>query len=238
MTENHMTDIHMHIIPGVDDGSCTLSMSEVLLMRAGLQGVQKVFATPHSLAFAYQPDLVRKNFQALQEQTAGMIQLFLGCEVRCEPHNIQKTLGLLRDGVLPSMNGTKYVLTEFSTSVQPDGAQQVTELLLEDGWVPVIAHAERYPALFEDGGIDRIVDQGCLLQINAYSLDGETDGPPTARARKLLAEGKASFLGSDAHRLDFRLPNVEKGLQYVYTHCNKDYADAVAFRNAERLLNC
>lgn len=238
MAEYRMTDIHMHIIPGVDDGSCTLNMSEAMLMRARLQGVQKVFATSHSFAFAYRPDLVRKNFQALKEQVAGMVQLFLGCEVQCELHSIQKTLGLLRTGVLPSMNGTKYVLTEFNTGIQPDGAVKITELLLADGWVPIIAHVERYPALFEHNGIDRIVDQGGLLQINAYSLDNETDEGIVARARKLLAEEKISFLGSDAHRLDFRPPSVEKGLQYVYTHCGKGYADAVAFRNAETRLNC
>lgn len=238
MTEYRMTDIHMHIIPGVDDGSYTLNMSKTLLMLAKLQGVQKVFATPHSLAFAYQPDLIRKNFQALQTESAGMIQLFLACEVRCELHSIQKTLDLLRTGVLPSMNGTKCVLTEFSTTIQPNDALDITELLLADGWIPIIAHVERYPALFERDWIDRIVGQGGLLQVNAYSLDDETDEGIVARARKLLADEKISFLGSDAHRLDFRPPSVEKGLQYVYTHCGKDYADDVAFRNAKIWLDC
>lgn len=238
MGEYQMADIHMHIVPGVDDGSRTLEMSKAMLELAGRQGVRAVAATPHSFAFLNQsePDFVRRRFQALREETAGAVRLILGCEVRCASSGIRGTLERLRSGELPSMNGTRYVLTEFDPTVRPDAAAAMTELLLADGWKPILAHVERYPALFVPGGIDRLTGRGCLLQINAYSLAEETDRGISSRARRLLAEGRVSFLGSDAHRLEFRPPSVERGLRYVYEHCEKAYADAVAFQNAGKYL--
>lgn len=57
-----------------------------------------------------------------------------------------------------------------------------------------------------------------------------------AFARRLLAERKVSFLGSDAHRTDHRPPCVKNGIRYVYDHCDVDYANAVCYENAKQLL--
>ena len=46
-----MYDIHMHIIPGVDDGSWDMDMSKTLLYMSYEQGIRKIIATPHSSAF-------------------------------------------------------------------------------------------------------------------------------------------------------------------------------------------
>lgn len=235
-----MADVHMHVIPGVDDGSYHLSMSEDLLILAYRQGVRTVFATPHSSAFSYAPELVLQQFAALQERMAATpfdLRLCLGCEVRCEPPSMDQTLARLERGIYPSLNGTRYVLTEFRTSVRPEQAVEMVERLVRQGWRPVIAHVERYPALCSgSGAIGRIRAEGGLLQINACSLDDEPDPAVRTRARTLLAGGDVSFLGSDAHRMDHRPPSVRHGLDYLYASCPPAEADAVAFGNAERLL--
>ncbi len=69
MDTYQMTDIHMHIIPGVDDGSFTMEMSETMLMMSWLQGVRTVFATPHSSAFLSDSDLVWEQYRLLKERT-------------------------------------------------------------------------------------------------------------------------------------------------------------------------
>lgn len=239
MSVHQMTDIHIHIIPGVDDGSFTMDMSQSMLVMAYMQGVHRIFATPHSAAFINGKEFVWKRFAELKEWIEQMPlgqQLFLGCEVRCETTRMQETLRHLETGRFPSMNGTRYVLTEFSTMVQPEGALQMSGQLLAEGWLPIIAHVERYPALFQDDTIQRLIDKGCCLQINACSLEDEEDAGIVKRSRELLAGEKVSFLGSDAHRLNCRPPSVERGLAYVYEHCTKGYADTVCTVNAERYL--
>ena len=235
-----MVDLHMHVVPGVDDGSYHLDMSETLLVMAHMQGVRTVFATPHSFAFSYDPERVRRQFEALRDRMSSApfdLRLCLGCEVRCEPDSMEQTLLRLDRGIYPTLNGTPYVLTEFRTSVLSEQAVRMVEQLTRHGWRPVIAHTERYPALFaRSDTIDQILSSGSLLQINAYSLDDEPDSTVVARSRKLLSDGKVSFLGSDAHRLDHRPPSVRHGLAYLYAHCTPAEADAVCFGNAERLL--
>ena len=238
MHRKRMTDIHMHIIPGVDDGSFSVEMSMSMLFMAYKQGVREIFATPHSSAFLHDRDFVLDQFASLKEQAEKMpldMRLYLGCEVRCEPYAMEQTLEQLAGGILPSMNGTGCVLTEFSTRVQPPEALQMVSQLKAGGWLPIIAHAERYPALSDDETIEKMLDLGCRLQINTYSLE-EAEETDAERARKLLQEEKVSFFGSDAHRMNYRPPSVEGGLRYLYRYCREEYADAVAFGNAEKYL--
>lgn len=239
LSHRQMADIHMHIIPGVDDGSYDLSTSEIMVIMAYTQGIRTIFATPHSSAFLYDPPRVVAQFHALQERLASLpldLRLYLGCEVRCHRRTMHNILSALENGTLPSLNGTRYVLTEFKTSVLPEAAIHMTEQLIRNGWLPVIAHVERYPALFDGHAIPALTEMGCLLQINSYSLVKEEKEAVSARARQLLTEGLVTFLGSDAHRLDHRPPDVRDGLDYLYDHCDAPYADAVAFGNARRLL--
>ena len=239
MDTRRMTDIHMHVIPGVDDGSFSLEMSMSMLFMAYKQGVSEIFATPHSSAFLHDRDFVLDQFASLKEQAEKLpfdMCLYLGCEVRCEPYAMEQTLEQLAGGILPSMNGTGCVLTEFCTRVQPPEALQMVSQMRTAGWIPIIAHAERYPALSDGGTADRMLDLGCRLQINAYSLEGEAEEAAAKRAQRLLQEEKVSFFGSDAHRMNHRPPSVEGGLRYLYRNCGRAYADAVAFGNAEKYL--
>ena len=244
----------MHVIPGVDDGSFSMEMSRSMLMTAYLQGIKTVFATPHSQAFATDPESVLEKYIVLKEEIEELplgMRLFLGCEVRCELANMSQVLKALETGKYPSMNNTKYVLTEFSSLTGGAEALEIAGQLLASGWIPIIAHVERYNGLYaktENGQgesseyridfVEELLDMECLLQINADSLEDESDRASGERARQLIRERKVSFLGSDAHRMNHRPPSVEQGLKYLYSHCEKAYAEAVTEDNAKRLLCC
>ena len=101
----------------------------------------------------------------------------------------------------------------------------------------VLAHVERYDNLADDeAALNTLLSWGCRIQINAFSLAEEPKLSTKAFARRLLDEKKVSFLGSDAHRTDHRPPCVKNGIRYVYDHCDVDYANAVCYENAKRLL--
>lgn len=237
--QRQMADLHMHVIPGVDDGAYDRSMAETMLVMAYMQGVRAVFATPHSSAFFYDPLGVEERFRDLRrwlDASPLEMGLYLGCEVRCMPDGMASVLAALSQGVLPTLNGTRYVLTEFQTGVLQADALRMAEEVLAAGWVPVVAHVERYPRLFDGHTARALTELGCLLQVNAYSLERDTDDAVVQRARGLLSDGLVTFLGSDAHRLDHRPPDVRTGLDNLYQNYDSVYADAVAYGNAQKLL--
>ena len=108
--------------------------------------------------------------------------------------------------------------------------------LLSRKYVPVVAHAERCDAFEDEGFVKRLVQAGCLLQANLYSLVKEPDELLKARARRMVEAHQVSFVGSDAHGSERRAPEVKDGMAYLYENTDQAYADAVCFGNAEKWL--
>lgn len=208
-----MIDLHMHIIPDVDDGSESLEMSEQMLRMAIEQGVEVVFAASHSSAYEEDTEYTRHQYRKLQKMIKEKelpIKMYLGCEILYDIRFADRIHQELDSGRLPSLNGTRYVLTELCYGPGEDVMHSIN-LLIEKGWIPVIAHAER----FDDLSIDTMKemrDAGCKIQINAYSISEEKDGNTRGRALALLDNKLVDFVGSDAHRLDHRPPALAKGM--------------------------
>ena len=235
-----MTGIHMHLIPGVDDGAMDTEMALRMLNLAREQEIHTIFATPHSGAFDVFGEETRKRYRSLLIRTTCCFQdmaLYLGCEVYCNRHGMNRVPASLDTGRYPSMNGTRYVLAEFSQWATPETARICTEALIRGGWKPIIAHMERYHNLRQNGGlVDTLREMGCRIQINTYSVFGEEDPAIRNWARQLVAEKKVDFLGTDAHRTSHRPPSARQGLNWLYKNHDRAYIDAIAFGNARRLL--
>ncbi|MEE1087252.1 MAG: CpsB/CapC family capsule biosynthesis tyrosine phosphatase [Schaedlerella sp.] len=241
MRENFkgMTDIHMHLIPGVDDGAWSLEMAMAMIDMAYRQGIRKIIATPHSSAFVWDWEFVKVNYQILREEVQknySEITLYFGCEVNCGTYDMGGILDSLAKGWFPSLNGTKYVLIDFHPLIETDEVVECAEQLLEDGWFPILAHLERYRNVNpEDVKIQKLKEKGCKIQINAYSLQ-EEDISIKERARLLIKNKSVDFLGTDAHRTIHRPPMAKSGLQYLYEHFDNEYVDDIVYRNAEKYL--
>lgn len=238
--KREMTDIHMHLIPGVDDGAEDMMMALMMIMRAKEQGIEAIFATPHSSAFDYDPENARQQYQQLFLQAGRMfpgVKVYPGCEVCCDSDDMSGVLAALESGKYPTLNGTNYVLMEFSMWVQEESTVQRVEALVRAGWKPIIAHMERYKYLRENMElVDRFREAGALIQVNAYSLYDEMDDSIKNWARRLVLERKVDFLGTDAHRTYHRPPSAQWGLQWLYENVEREYADAIAWSNARKLL--
>ena len=231
-----MYDIHMHVVPGVDDGSWDLQMSRWMLDVAGLQGVERVLATPHSSAFdGGDHENTKEQFEKLKEMAP--IPVYLGCEVLCEQERMATITERLEKGIYPTMNGTQYVLTEFFPWVKEEEALICARWLLNKGWIPIIAHVERYRELFKNDSVEKLKAKGCCFQINVYSIFDEVSEEIKLNAHKLMNYGWVDFLGSDAHRLNHRPPSVGKGLEYMRSHWAPEYLRQISTENAAVLLN-
>lgn len=237
-------DIHAHLIPGVDDGARGMEEALRSLGLARAEGARAMVLTPHQgdeNVRALGADVVKERFLRLKAEAAVLypdLRLYLGMEVFFAPGKI---MDRLRRGQALPMNGTNLVLVEFqSWEAKSEPAENICEQTLgmaaSGEYRLILAHAERYRG-FEgkEELFGRLVNGGVCLQINAYDLELQTDGWVKETARWLARKGLAHFLGSDSHG-DKRPPKLKSGLDWLYRHCSREAADALAFSNAKRLL--
>ena len=231
-----ITDIHMHVIPGVDDGARTLEEACELLRLASAEGIGRVFATPHDPAFLYTD--VRAVFRRLQETVSARgipVELHLGCELRISAQTAAQRLRGLDDGVYPTMGDSRCVLLEFVFDTPLEEYLYCIGLARSAGYTPILAHLERYAQV--DGRFaEALRGAGALVQINAYSIAEERDERILRRANLFLSEGLVDFLGTDAHRTDHRPPRFRTGTDAFRRLYGEEYAARAAVENPNKYL--
>lgn len=216
------TDMHSHIIPGIDDGAPNLEASLAMARRYVALGFKKVIATPHVMADFYRntPDSIHKGLDILRE---GLLQNEINLEVEAAAeYYFDETFinKLDRKEVLGF--GNQYLLFELSYINQPPNLLDVLFKIQDAGFYPVLAHPERYP--YYHGSIEnylQIKEYGCFLQLNTISLTGYYGKGVKNTADSLVDNNCISFLGSDMHHLrhahalkdSLNLSRVEKLLQ-------------------------
>lgn len=198
-----MTDIHTHIIPGVDDGSESMQMSLSMLALSAESGITAVVATPHCNIPGEADNYVSMdlytdflNLQKEAERAEIPVKILRGMEVYTTPE-LPK---LIRERKVWSLNGTRYLLLEFAFNEEPSFCTEMLKTLRKMGVRPVVAHPERYFFIQDD---PQIAYEWCIggaaLQINKGSLLGRFGEGPERTARLLVGHGLAACVASDAH---------------------------------------
>ena len=208
-----MIDIHSHILYGVDDGSKDLSMSLAMLKEEMESGVTLVYLTPHQNKQTLTGPLLKERYQSFLDEIKDKgidIDIRLGSEIYYYPGLKQDLLS----GKALTMDESKYVLVEFSTRTETNISEIVYELVIA-GFIPVIAHIERYPYLKKSDYFD-IKDAGGLIQINASSFSHFSS---RGIIKYLLKNDLVDYVGSDAHdpikrKVDF---------SFVHSYIKKKY---------------
>ena len=234
--KNCITDIHMHVVPAVDDGSRTMDESCEMLRLAAEQGVGAVFATPHDSAFLCTD--VRAAFRQLKEtvlQREIPIDLYLGCELRISAKTAEECVQGLIDGTYPTMGNSRCVLAEFTFGTSLQDSLFCIHTLTDHGFVPIIAHIERF-ANIDLRFAKSLRDAGALIQINAYSIAEEQNDQIRQRTNRFLSERIVDFIGTDAHRTDHRPPLFFKGMHELRRLYTEEFAALVAVENPRKYL--
>ena len=234
-----MIDIHSHIIPGVDDGSVSMEATIFMVCEAVQQGATAFFATSHSRAFLENGEEVRRRFDTMKNRLGRLFsnRVYLGCEVLCSREEMPRLTEAIRSNIIPTMNDTACVLTEFCEEADWETVKFCVEELLRQGYVPILAHVERYGTLKDR--MDRVNwlrQQGCLIQLNVYTLEETQPESDRDWARQLVSDRKVDFLGTDMHGTGIRMPSIAQGLGWLEEHCDPVYQDALLWRNAEERL--
>lgn len=231
-------DIHSHILPGVDDGASTTEEALGMLQIAYGEGIQKILLTPHYMRGRNRYTKEELNsifcdFQLEAEKRFPDMELYLGNEVLYEDGVIED----LKNGLIQTMNNTKYVLVEFNIRISYQQLYDAIRKITHARFRPVIAHVERYRCLFKKPErIDELVGMEAYLQMNVSSLYGGILDENTRWCKKLVKEGYISLLGTDAHDLEERAPYVVDYVDWIKKKCGDEYLETLFLRNPERLV--
>jgi len=215
-----MIDFHSHILPGIDDGSRNLEQSIVMVNEAKEAGFTKIISTSHYMENYYECNERdrRQLLKKVQENVQG-IELILGNEIYITNNIIE----LLQNGQASSINGTKYVLFEFPLiTTRPMNDKEVIYRLVENGYIPIIAHPERYPFIQENPDyLFELEEMGALFQANYGSIIGMYGLKAKKTLKILLKNNLISFFGSDAHRPEQvynKMPKIIKKLKKIISN--------------------
>lgn len=190
-----LTDIHSHILPGVDDGAEDLATTKAMLLAAKDAGVTAIIATPHLRKKAADFGCIRGAFHGVKPMfDENGVELRLGYECH---------YGMLLDGLdakACTLGGTNVLLLEFSSGYLPLQWENDINDMQRSGLDVVIAHPERYEPIQRDISVaERMTEIGCELQVSAGSLTGSVFSKTRKCALKLLDKGLVGYIASDAH---------------------------------------
>ena len=235
-----MVDIHCHILHGIDDGAEAYEVALNMARLAVANGTTSVIASPHAnipgMPFENTVSIVEDCVNALNSafKNEGIpLTLYPGCEVFASGNFTE----LLRAGKLPTLNHSDYVLVEFDFYEHPVSVFTKLEELCNEGFIPIVAHPERY-AFIEDepSSAEILKNMGCLIQCNKGSLAGRFGTAAKFASHDMLVRGQVDFIASDAHGADMRTPVLSDAYRTVSDLYGSDYAELLFKINPQKVI--
>ena len=235
-----MIDLHTHILMGVDDGSRSLKESLQMARMAADSGVQGMVMTPHcnipGLYENFDSRELRLQFEKLQEAVREAkipLELYPGMEVFAG----EGLAELIREGQLIPLNDGNYLLAEFDFEEEPSYMTFLLEMILKEGYRPLVAHPERYAAVQAESNLAyEWVQMGCALQINKGSILGRFGRREQRSAQLLLEHELAACVASDAHHAQLRTPHMTEVADYLRKTYGRECVQLLLEDNPERIL--
>lgn len=235
-----MVDIHAHIYPGIDDGSADMVESLLMVRAAAESGVKKIAATPHCNLPGFYGNYLDETWEwglqnlIRQVQLAEIpVEILPGMEI----YGTDGLADMLAEGRLLGLNRTDYVLVEFSFQEDPVRIYHWISELRRAGYRPVLAHPERYGYVQAD---IRLIfdwrDMGCAVQVNKGSILGRFGRYEYETAWKLLEEGLADCVASDAHSSRIRTASMTEVRDVLTAQLGIRTAERLLRDNPERIL--
>jgi protein-tyrosine phosphatase len=197
--DNHV-DIHSHLLPEMDDGAQTLEDSLRLTQALQSFGVTQFITTPHIIQHVWENSreqiIANKNNTVLElKKNNSNMPFQAAAEYLMDDQFVQ----LFQSHELLTLKDN-YVLVEMSYINAPIQLYSILFDLQVAGYIPVLAHPERY--LFYHNNVaeyQKLKKVGCLFQLNLLAVVGYYGEGITKIAERLLQNGMYDFVGSDVH---------------------------------------
>ena len=231
-------DLHIHALYGVDDGPKNPEEMLRMVDLAYRSGTRILCLTPH-----YHPGYFGENrekseaafsrLRALAEERYPDLELYLGNELRYD----KASLSWLREGKCRTLNNSRYVLVDFTARESLQVIEQGLQRLLSSGYIPILAHVERYRSLWgKTMVLHSLKCKGILLQMDSGAPLGEYGIGEKLWARKLLKQRWIDFIASDGHDTRQYLPALAQVYEFLSKKYGTAYAEQLCWKKAARLI--
>lgn len=233
-----LTDLHCHLLPGVDDGASTGKELKELLQMEYEQGVRRIIFTPHYRRDMFETPTkdIRRRFlkvKRILEESGSRMEVYLGRECYAS----SRLADMIKEDKYLYMNRTRFILVEFPYKQTYQKIRSQVYELLAKGALPILAHVERYNALVEKPDrIGELIEMGAYIQVNAGSIIGESGWTQKRFCNKLMKNNYIHFVGSDAHDIKSRKPNLGHCKEYVERKMGAEYAEQIFLINPQMLI--
>lgn len=230
-------DTHTHILAVQDDGAQTMRETMRLIDKAVEEGLSDIIATPHGYHPAFKTDmcLLFKQLKAVNEYIKKEnlpIEIHSGQECRLS----EKLLERLKAGKAMTMAESRYVLLELPSTNIPAHTTHIIQQLIEGGYIPIIAHAERNQAIIENPArLRKLLLNGALAQVTAGAVAGSFGKSIQNSAMILIEANLIHIYGSDVHDLSKRPFLFNEGLEYLKKKNLHEIVE-ILLENNERIL--
>ena len=235
-----MIDIHSHILNNVDDGSESLDNTLEILTKAEEAGFSDIILTPHYIESYYEntkqmiSEKIRELKQVLYKEDI-IITLHHGNEIFLT----DKTPIYLQKSVVATLANSRYLLFEIPFTSRMLNLEKIICEMQELGYIPVLAHPERYLFVQEDPTqLIKLIRMGVLAQSNYGSFIGFY-GKDVKRTAEILLENRLiHFMGSDTHKQGHIYENIDQILRRLEMICgDQRYIDELTTINPRNILN-
>ncbi len=197
------TDMHSHLIPGIDDGSPDMETSIALIKEFKQMGYSKIITTPHVMCDYYKntPEIILGGLEKVREELKKQnieIELHAAAE-----YNLDDGLDKLIDENKILTFGDQHVLFELPFMQEPRNVQEIVFKFQTNGYKPILAHPERYGFWYKDfEKYEELKAKGVLLQLNLLSLTGHYSPETKKVAERMVDENLVDLVGTDCHRIE------------------------------------
>ena len=232
-----MIDFHTHILPGIDDGSKDIEMTERMLEMEAEQGVEAVYATPHF--YAHRRNV--EGFLKRREQSYGQVKQLLASrsglpQVRAGAE-VYYFHGMGRANQLPALciEGTRVLLLEMPFEQWTDSVyRDVADIVRRWELKVVLAHVERYIDFQKDRSVwNEVMELPVTIQMNAGNF--LQFGLKRRWCMNLLTSDERTIIGTDCHNLVSRPPNLGQARSYIEKRAGREVLERIDRLEAELL---
>lgn len=211
------TDLHSHLLAGIDDGVQTLEQAEEIILYFQRLGYNRFITSPHVMSDAY-----RNSSEGILAKLAELRQhlqqknINVTVDAAAEYYLDETVMGMLETSKPILTFGAKYLLFETNFLTEPLNLKEFIFLATSKGYKPVLAHPERYLYLQQHWDkVEDLRDRGVLFQVNISSVTGYYSKGAQVTAHKLIDNGWLHFLGSDCHNLQHvKLVEAAQNMKY------------------------
>ena len=223
-----MTDIHSHIIYDVDDGSSSQKESIELIKKLSEAGFSNIIMTPHYIEgseyCSYNPEKLEKLevLRNLVKENNIPVNLYLGNEVFINDNIVND----IKENRIYTLNNSKYLLFELPFHNQILNLADIIYEIKIQGYIPILAHPERYSYFQDDYDmVDNLREEGLLFQANYASILGYYGKSAEKLLKYMLKNEYVDFLGTDIHHVSktYVTDNFKKIEKLFNKFAGKDY---------------